>query len=67
VRVNVEEKLTAILVADLADYERLLARDRARAEAVQESPPTATISAMACARPGCRFARRRRSSPNTLT
>jgi class 3 adenylate cyclase len=33
VRVNVEEKLAAILVADVADYERLLARDRAGAEA----------------------------------
>ena len=27
-RVNVEEKLAAILVADVADYERLIAHDR---------------------------------------
>jgi adenylate cyclase len=33
VRVNVEEKLAAILVADVADYERLIVHDRARAEA----------------------------------
>jgi adenylate cyclase len=32
-RVSVEEKLAAILVADVADYERLIARDRAGAEA----------------------------------
>jgi adenylate cyclase len=32
-RVRVEEKLAAILVADVADYERLIARDRARAQA----------------------------------
>jgi class 3 adenylate cyclase len=32
-RVNVEEKLAAILVADVADYERLIAHDRLRAEA----------------------------------
>jgi adenylate cyclase len=32
-RVNVEEKLAAILVADVADYERLVAHDRANAEA----------------------------------
>ena len=31
-RVNVEEKLAAILVADVADYEGLIAHDRARAE-----------------------------------
>jgi class 3 adenylate cyclase len=31
-RVSVEEKLSAILVADVADYERLIARDRAAAE-----------------------------------
>jgi adenylate cyclase len=33
VRVNVEEKLAAILVAEVADHERLLAHDRAEAEA----------------------------------
>jgi adenylate cyclase len=32
-RVNAEEKLAAILVADVADYERLIAHDRAAAEA----------------------------------
>ena len=32
-RVNVEEKLAAILVADVADYERLIARDRGGAQA----------------------------------
>ena len=32
-RVNVEEKLAAILVADVADYERLIARDRGEAHA----------------------------------
>lgn len=32
-RVSVEEKLAAILVADITDYERLIAQDRARAEA----------------------------------
>jgi adenylate cyclase len=32
-RVSVEEKLAAILVAEIADYERLIAQDRARAEA----------------------------------
>jgi class 3 adenylate cyclase len=32
-RVSVEEKLAAILVADVCGYERLIARDRARAEA----------------------------------
>ena len=32
-RVSVEEKLAAILIADVADYERLIARDRAAAEA----------------------------------
>jgi class 3 adenylate cyclase len=32
-RVRVEEKLAAILVADVSDYERLIAQDRARAEA----------------------------------
>jgi adenylate cyclase len=32
-RVNVEQKLAAILVAEVADYERLIALDRARAEA----------------------------------
>jgi class 3 adenylate cyclase len=32
-RVSVEEKLAAILVAGVSDYERLIAQDRARAEA----------------------------------
>jgi adenylate cyclase len=32
-RVSVEEKLTAVFVADVTDYERLIAQDRARAEA----------------------------------
>jgi adenylate cyclase len=32
-RVNVEEKLAAILMADVSDYERLIAQDRARTEA----------------------------------
>ena len=32
-RVNVEEKLAAILVADVADYERLIAHDRGAAQA----------------------------------
>ena len=32
-RVSVEEKLAAILVADVPDYERLIAQDRARTEA----------------------------------
>ena len=32
-RVSVEEKLAAILVADVTDYERLIAQDRARTEA----------------------------------
>jgi class 3 adenylate cyclase len=32
-RVSVEEKLAAILVADISDYERLIAQDRARTEA----------------------------------
>lgn len=32
-RVNAEEKLAAILVADVPDYERLIAHDRARIEA----------------------------------
>lgn len=32
-RVSAEEKLAAILVADVPDYERLIAHDRARAEA----------------------------------
>jgi adenylate cyclase len=32
-RVSVEEKLSAILIADVADYERLIARDRAGTEA----------------------------------
>jgi len=32
-RVSVEEKLAAILVADVTDYERLVAQDRARTEA----------------------------------
>ena len=32
-RVSVEEKLSAILIADVADYERLIARDRAGIEA----------------------------------
>jgi len=32
-RVSAEEKLAAILIADVADYERLLAHDRRRAEA----------------------------------
>jgi adenylate cyclase len=32
-RVSVEEKLAAILVADVADYKRLIAQGRARAEA----------------------------------
>ena len=33
-RVSVEEKLAAILVADIAGYERLIAHDRARTEAL---------------------------------
>ena len=32
-RVSVEEKLAAILAADVADYDRLIAQDRARTEA----------------------------------
>ena len=32
-RVSVEEKLAAVLVADVPDYERLIAQDRARTEA----------------------------------
>jgi adenylate cyclase len=32
-RVSAEEKLAAILIADVADYDRLLARDRRRTEA----------------------------------
>jgi class 3 adenylate cyclase len=32
-RVRVEEKLAAIFVADISDYERLIAQDRARTEA----------------------------------
>jgi adenylate cyclase len=32
-RVSVEEKLAAMLVADVADYDRLIAEDRARTEA----------------------------------
>jgi class 3 adenylate cyclase len=44
-RVSAEEKLAAILVADVADYERLIARDRAGTESALQLPHHEVIDA----------------------